>query len=112
MLPKSRRLQTGDFKNLPQARIIHAPHLLLRLFPALPITKGKAAVIVSASTYKKAVDRNLLRRRMYHIIGKHQVLLHGRILTVTLKKGALAAAFKELEEEFLTAIKQQAVRRP
>lgn len=105
MLPKSRRLTTVDFKNLRRGKAINTPHFLLRLFPA---AKGeeKAAVIVSAAAFKKAVHRNLLRRRMYHIIEAHLPLLQGSTLTVTLKKGTLGISFKELEREFFAALEQ------
>lgn len=105
MLPKSKRLTAADFKSLRRGRTINAPHFLLRLFPA---KKGeeKAAVIVSASAYKNAVDRNLLRRRMYHIIRAHPFALHEQVFTVTMKKGARDVPFKKLEEEFLSAFKQ------
>ncbi len=109
MLPKSRRLTTEDFKHLRQGRVTHTPHFLLRLFPVSPTglsQAGKAAVVVSASTYKKAVDRNLLRRRMYHVIEAHHSLLQGHTLTLTLKKGALDASFRELEQEFITAVQK------
>lgn len=102
MLPKLKRLKTEDFKVSLKTDVIHAPHFLLRLSNGE--IHGKAAVIVSSSTYKRAVDRNLLRRRVYDIIGKHYPLLNERTLKVILKKGALAASFRELEQEFLKAI--------
>lgn len=114
MLPKSRRLKTKDFRDIRQsaatsrAAVINAPHLLLR-FLKVPQGEERFAVIVSASSYKKAVERNLLRRRVYHIIAKHPFTPR-RTLTVTLKKGALDSTFKELEQEFLTAA-MQAVHR-
>src|SRR3989344_8768668 len=114
MLPKSRRLKTEDFKNFrqftttPRTQVVNAPHLLLRFF-RVPPGKEKFAVIVSASTYKKAVERNLLRRRIYHIIAKHPFQPQ-KTLTVTVKKGALGVALKELEQEFLEATKKTNTR--
>ena|SRR3989338_3938678 len=109
MLPKSRRLKTEDFKKLGKTRVLHAPHFFLRLTEApqsqsRAAGEGRAAVIVSGSIYKKAVARNKLRRRMYHLIAKH-VPLAGRHITITLKKGALDAAFKDLEQELLLVVK-------
>src|SRR3989338_4589535 len=101
MLPKSRRLKTKDFKNMRRASSVSAPHMMLR-FVKVPTGKEKYAVIVSASAYKKAVSRNLLRRRIYHIIGKHPFPPQNT-LTVTIKKGALDLTFKELEQELLEA---------
>ena len=108
MLPKAKRLTTKDFKQFQRTFFVHTPRLTLRCI-RVPVGKEKFAVIVSASTYKKAVDRNLLRRRMYHIIAKHPFQPQ-KTLTVTLKKGALDITFKELEQEVLMAVKQ-AVRR-
>ena len=99
MLSKSRRLKTEDFKDMRKMRVVHAPHFLLRV--TVGVNRGKAAVIASSSAYKKAVNRSLLRRRMYHIIEKHYSLLHGRTVTVTIKKGALGASFGELEKELV-----------
>jgi|SRR3989344_5310351 len=103
MLPKFRRLKTEDFKDMHKMRAVNAPHFLLRM--SVGGNHGKVAVIVSSSNYKRAVDRNLLRRRMYHIIEKHYSKLHGKTVTVTIKKGALKASFGELEQEFLKAIR-------
>ncbi|MDO8594638.1 MAG: ribonuclease P protein component [bacterium] len=102
MLPKSQRLKTGDFKSMRPSRTVHTPHLLLRVFPA-PTGTGKAAVIVSSATYKKAVDRNLLRRRVYRLIQKHHTLLSRGTVTVTVKKGALTLSFGDLERELCGA---------
>ena len=108
MLPKTKRLRTEDFKDLRKARTLHAQHLFIRVTKlaetSLSMAAGRAAVIVAASTYKKAVDRNLLRRRMYHAIAKHPTLLQGSSFTVTLKKGALACSARELEQELLQVL--------
>ncbi len=103
MLPKRNRLKTEDFKDMRKMRTMHAPHFFLRIGP-LSSAENKAAVIVGSSTYKKAVDRNLLRRRMYHVLKKHFPLLKG-VTTVTFKKGALDLSFRELEAELLTLLK-------
>lgn len=108
MLPKSQRLHTEDFKDLRKARTVHAQHLFIRVAAlsgnGTSSPAGRSAVIVAASTYKKAVDRNLLRRRMYHVIAKHPDVLRGESFTVTLKKGALECTSGELEREFLQAL--------
>lgn len=99
MLPKSRRLKTGDFKSLHKARTAHAPHLFIHVAEAAGA--GKAAVVVSSAVCKRAVDRNLLRRRLYHLLRKHDRLVHGKTVVVTLKKGAAAATFQDLEAELV-----------
>ncbi len=105
MLPKAKRFKTGDFKEMRNMQTVHAPHFFIR-FCRAPLVGEKAAVIVSSGTYKKAVDRNKLRRRMYHLMAKHSHLLGGKAYTVTFKKGALLLPFAELETAFVTALKK------
>ena len=104
MLPKARRLTTRDFKSLRRGRTVNTAHLALRVFPAG--AGGKVSVVVSSSSYKRAVDRNLLRRRLYAIIEAHATKLQGRTLIVTARKGALGIPFSALKEEFLGALGQ------
>ncbi len=113
MLPKSKRLTTEDFKVLRGGRVLHTLHLLVRLFPAakgtnLSVHGCKAAVIVAGSSYKKAVDRNLLRRRLYSIIERNADLLPHASLTIICKKGALEASFSELQREFQAILPKKA----
>ncbi len=103
MLPKSKRLTTEDFKNIRGGKTIHTPHLMFRLTP-VPKGREKFAVIVSSSSYKRAVDRNLLRRRVYSALAKRLPALQGNTVTVTCKKGALTATFAELEGELHSAL--------
>src|SRR3989338_2948304 len=98
MLPKAKRFTTEDFKKMRKMQTLHAPHFFIRYAP-VPAGSEKTAVIVSSGTYKRAVDRNLLRRRMYSLAAKHSTHLGGKALTVTLKKGALDVSFTELEKE-------------
>lgn len=64
----------------------------------------KFAIIVSSASYKRAVDRNLLRRRLYAIVEKSLSLVPGLYLTVTLKKGALAVTYSTLQKELEVAL--------
>lgn len=113
MLPKSKRFTTEDFKKMRNTQTMHAPHFFIRFYP-VPAGNEKTAVIVSSGTYKRAVDRNKLRRRMYHLVAKHNALLSGRALTATFKKGALDMTFTGLENELLALFPQKAThnRRP
>ena len=103
MLPKSKRLTTEDFKKIKGGKVLHTTHLILRLSVC---SKGseKSAVVISSANYKRAVDRNLLRRRLYTIIETHLALRVGVHLTVTIKKDALANSYSTLEKEFETAL--------
>lgn len=103
MLPKSKRLTTEDFKKIRGGKTVHTPHLILRL-TSVPKETEKSAVIVSSASYKRAVDRNLLRRRLYSIIAKHLLLRSGFNLTITVKKGALTVPYGALQGEVETAL--------
>ena len=85
---------------------LHAPHFFIRFCRVSPGNE-KVAVIVSSSAYKRAIDRNKLRRRMYHLAVKHSLRLSGRTFTATLKKGALTLPFTELENELLSLFPKQ-----
>ncbi|KKW22230.1 MAG: ribonuclease P protein component [Candidatus Taylorbacteria bacterium RIFCSPHIGHO2_02_49_25] len=100
MLPKSKRLTAEGFKQFRNARASHTAHFLLR-FRGVPAGAEKFAVVVPSSAYKKAILRNLLRRRMYHLMRAHQEDLRGLSIAAVVKKGTLALTFKELEREFL-----------
>ena len=108
MLPKAQRLTTEDFKKIRGGKTVHTPHLIFRL-TSVPKGTEKSAVIVSSSSYKKAVDRNLLRRRLYSIIAENFSLRTGFTLTVTCKKGARAVPFADLQKEFTAALTKRAL---
>ncbi len=103
MLPKAKRLTTEDFKKIRGGKTLHTPHLILRL-TQVPSGLERFAVIVSSSSYKRAVDRNLLRRRVYSGLRKISARMNGYLVTVTCKKGALTATFAELEKELASTL--------
>ncbi|MSU56120.1 MAG: ribonuclease P protein component [Candidatus Taylorbacteria bacterium] len=98
MLPKAKRFKTEDFKEMRKMHTVHTPHFFIR-FCEVPLGQEKTAVIVSSSTYKKAVDRNKLRRRMYHLVAEHASLRSGKALSITFKKGALGIPFRDIGAE-------------
>lgn len=103
MLPKAKRLTTEDFKQFRRTSITHTAYFLFR-FRRVPAGAEQFAVVVPSVAYKKAVSRNLLRRRMYHLMRAHQSGLLGLSLAVTIKKGARELPFKTLEREFLNGV--------
>jgi ribonuclease P protein component len=56
------------------------------------------AIIVPAKIYKRAVDRNKLKRRIRAIV-RDLKLKNSRPIIIQMKKGALELSFKELEQE-------------
>ena len=81
------------------ARTIHAPHFFARIARSAESEDGRAAAVVSSAVAKKAVTRNLLRRRIYEALRPRLPLLSGSRLAITAKKGAPALSFAELQSE-------------
>lgn len=66
MLPKEKRLTRDEFSRFfVSGKRTHAPAFQIIYTPS-PATK--VAVVVGKKVYKKAVDRNQLRRQLYHIV--------------------------------------------
>lgn len=66
MLPKEKRLTRDEFSRFfVSGKRTHTPAFQIIYTPS-PITK--VAVVVGKKVYKKAVDRNRLRRQLYHIM--------------------------------------------
>jgi ribonuclease P protein component len=99
MLSKSNRLHSVDFKLMRGTRAVHSPHLFARIARNAESEDGRAAAVVSSAVAKKAVTRNLLRRRIYEALRPHLPLPSGSRLAITAKKGAPALSFKELQSE-------------
>ena len=112
MLPKSQRLRIADFKKFRGAQVFHTPHFLLRVKPMEQNTSSRYAAIVSGAISKKAVVRNLLRRRIYSIVEGHRWSSERpHFLTITAKKGTPALSFELLRKELTEVLlKTQAIR--
>lgn len=66
MLPKAKRLTRDEFSRFfASGKRVHTPAVQ---FVYTPSTKIKVAVVVGKKVYKNAVDRNHLRRQLYHIM--------------------------------------------
>lgn len=95
MLKKKERLTKKEFDRFfASGRRIHSPFFTL-IFTAAPDFHG--AVVVGKKVYKRAVDRNRLRRRLYNIIYRlsRENQLRGVYIVIT-KPAAKDATFKEL----------------
>ena len=67
MLKKTKRLTYSDFKSLEIFKIKKTGVLTLKIAKS-PKSFGKHAVVVSKKIFKKAVNRNKARRRVYAIL--------------------------------------------
>ena len=64
-------------------------------------------LIVLKKTVRNIVKKNLLKRRVKHILAKHKNFTNPNLLYVfILKKGTSALAYKNLEKEILKKLKQ------
>lgn len=106
MLSKRKRLRGADFKRFRGAKVIHTPHFLVRTVTGA--SRFGAAAVVSAAVAKKAVTRNLMRRRIYAIL--ERLLLQQKqpqaLLSITAKKGAAALSFQGMQDELTPALQQ------
>ncbi len=101
MLSKRRRLTRHLFPtDHRQGYVFHAPHLSLRVTRGTATT-ARMSVVVSKKTAKRAVDRHLIKRRVYESIAtfeKESTLASGSYVFFA-KKDAHSVPFKELNKE-------------
>ena len=109
MLSKPHRTPRALFGNvLKKSKQFHSPHFTLRVsFLPREEKVSKFSFVTPASVSKKAVERNLLRRRGYAVIRKNL----DKIKTPCLggffsKKGAASLKFQELEKEITDLLRQ------
>ncbi len=111
MLAKGNRLRSADFKEARAARGFNSPHFLFRIQRNETDTEAKIAVVVSVRVARTAVQRNLLRRRIYEILRSALPSLRGRSAVITAKQGAPALSFQELEYELSALLEKGEARR-
>ena len=105
MLAKKRRLRAADFKEFRGAAVLHTPHFLLRVKKTAGSAPARAAAVVSAAVSKKAVTRNLIRRRVYAVLeGNDFRALPPLLLSISAKKGAKELSFSEIKQELAAAL--------
>lgn len=81
------------------ARVLSSPHFLVRIARDIEPVGFRAAAVVSARVSRAAVERNLLRRRIYACLRPFLVFLQDARLVIQAKQGAAALSFKELQSE-------------
>lgn len=70
MLPKTQRLTKKEFDVVfKSGKRVHSPVLQLIYAPGKDF---HGAAVVGKKVYKRAVDRNRLRRRLYGVLYRHQ----------------------------------------
>ena len=109
MLPKEHRLTAQELKNLPQtgARVIHAPLFVAKVFES---DRSACAVVVSKKVAPRAVDRNSVRRRVYHLLAAHT--LRPASVVIYTKHGINTSSPKELERQLLELLQKSGLIKP
>lgn len=99
MLPKSERLTKEDFKGL-RPKVFFRGELLDIAY--IPSKSQKFACVVSKKTLQRAVDRNLIKRRVYECIAEIAVVQPYYFILYP-KKIALSTPYSQLYKEILKA---------
>lgn len=103
MLPKVRRLSSPEVKVvLARGRSRRATHLSMK-YLASP-TPLKTSVIVPKSLAKRAVERNRLRRAVYHTLAPYKGTGSAIIFVQKKPRESMSAVFTEDVEVLLRSI--------
>ncbi len=108
MLPQKRRVSRTEFETvLKNGGWYHSPHLTLRASKNTLGKKSVFAVSVSKKVAKKAVSRNLLKRRVYSVIGEGlSGVTDGYSAVFFLKKGIAEIVFSDLKKEVISLLQK------
>ena len=85
MLPKSERLTKNDFLGLRPRIIFRGTFVDIAVFPT---DISRFACVIAKKRIKRAVDRNTVKRKIYHIIKEikpknpHLVIVYPKITTL------------------------------
>lgn len=107
MLPKKNKLTSTLFRIFgSKGRVYTSEHLNLRFSDAKK-DNYRVSVVVSKKVAKKAVKRNLLKRRVFSIVSENKKdLKEGGIYTFYLKKGSLDVDFNDLKKEVINLLRK------
>lgn len=97
MLPKSKRLTTKDFNGLRAKMVFRGTYVDVAVSPSLAT---RFACVISKKRVKKAVDRNTIRRKIYHILSS-VVVASPHFIIVYPKQNVLSGSFTEIQKEIL-----------
>lgn len=98
MLPKSERLTKHDFIGLRPRIIFRGSFVDIAVFPVPEATISRFSCVIAKKRIKKAVDRNRVKRKIYHALKeytpekKYIIVIYPKITTVS-------ATYTEICEE-------------
>jgi ribonuclease P protein component len=109
MLPKTRRVSKVTFTEaLAKSRSYHGTYLTIRVNFTKIIentTESRFSVVIAKSVYKKAVDRNKLRRGIYNFLYPIKTIKPATVL-IFVKKEAKTILLKVIKEELKELLKK------
>lgn len=111
MLPTQKRLKKDDFDLLKKTRnkTCSSKSFSLKIYDA-GFNPSRFAVIIPASVYKKAVQRNKVKRRFKSVMQKHtKEFKNGFAVVVYPKKTEPESVFNKIEEELMVVFKKAGV---
>ncbi|MEK7614343.1 MAG: ribonuclease P protein component [Patescibacteria group bacterium] len=107
MIPKGQRVKRALFPGvLKSGKAFFSERLTLRVSSG-DSGKNKFSFVTPKTVSKKAVERNLLRRRGYAAVSKINNRINpGHIFIFSFKKGTGIVPYKEIEEDVVFLIKK------
>lgn len=112
MLSKKRRINKDLFEEIiKQGKNIHSDDICLR-YVKNGNDVSRFSFVISSKICKKAVGRNLFKRRGRHIIKKiEKDVADGFVCAFFAKKGAIEIPFVELEKQIISLLNKAKVLR-
>ena len=102
MLPTSKRLTKKDFIGIRPKVFFRGEFFDVAILPTLVESKNKCACVISKKTIKRAVDRNLVKRRVFSIMESVHLLRDGAYIIYP-KTISLTTTYSHLAEEIKKA---------
>lgn len=99
MLPKSERLTKSDFVGLRPRIIFRGTFVDIAISPA---PRSRFACVIAKKRIKKAVDRNTVKRKIYHIIREIKPK-SSNLVIIYPKVTALQSSYAHMKEEIGSA---------
>jgi ribonuclease P protein component len=102
MLPRSHRLGTIDIKPVLKGKMLHSEHFSLRYIPNKNTSGPRFALSVSKNSYKTAVLRNRIRRKVAHTLLSLPIRTYTIDVLVVVRKGVETLSNKQFVDELQT----------
>lgn len=99
MLPKSERLTKKDFVGLRPRIIFRGTFVDIAVSPA---PQSRFACVIAKKRIKRAVDRNKVKRKIYHIIREVKPKTPNLVIVYP-KVTALTSKYSHIKEEIISA---------